>query len=118
MIGDHDTRRRAPLEAGPYPTDPRHGGPRSRSGLNRFLGGSPVAVFVKLLFLSVLVGAVMAMFGLTPGLLFWQLYDLSRSLIDLGLETFHDFGRWILAGAVVVVPIWFIARLLTVSRDR
>ena len=117
MTGDHDTRR-GPFEPGAYPANPRYGEPRRRSGLNRFLGGSPVAVFVKLLFLSVLVGAVMAMFGLTPGLLFWQFYDLTRSLIDLGLDTFHDFGHWILAGAAVVVPIWFIARLLTVSRDR
>ncbi len=118
MIGDHDTRRHAPLDPGAYPADSRFGAPRRRSGLNRFLGGSPTAVFVKLLFLSVLVGAVMAMFGLTPGLLFWQIYDLTRHVIDLGLDTFHDFGRWILAGAAVVVPIWLITRLLTVSRDR
>ncbi|GJE71399.1 DUF6460 domain-containing protein [Methylorubrum podarium] len=118
MIGDHETRRRPPLDSGAYPADPRAAAPRRRSGLNRFLGGSPAAVFVKLLFLSVLVGSVMAMLGLTPGLLFWHLYDLTRSLIDLGLDTFHDFGRWILAGAVVVVPIWFIARLMTVSRER
>lgn len=118
MIGDHDARRRAPLDHGAYPAQPHDGAPRRRAALNRFLGGSPTAVFVKLLFLSVLVGAVMATFGLTPGRLFWQLYDLTRSLIDLGLETFHDFGRWILAGAAVVVPIWFITRLLTVSRDR
>ncbi|MEH3119151.1 MAG: DUF6460 domain-containing protein [Methylorubrum populi] len=118
MIGDHDARRRAPPDHGVDPADPRDGGPRRRSGLDRFLGGSPAAVFVKLLFLSVLVGAVMAMFGLTPGLLFRQLYDLGRSLIDLGLDTFHDFGRWILAGAAVVVPIWLIARVLTVSRGR
>ncbi|HJE24092.1 MAG TPA: DUF6460 domain-containing protein [Methylorubrum populi] len=118
MIGDHDSRRRAALDHGAYPAQPHHGEARRRSALNRFLGGSPAAVLVKLLFLSVLVGAVMAMLGLTPGLLFWRLYDLTRSLIDLGLETFHDFGRWILAGAAVVVPIWFIARLLTVSRER
>ncbi|MBB5759922.1 hypothetical protein HNR00_004659 [Methylorubrum rhodinum] len=98
--------------------DPRTSAPRHRSALNRFLGGSPMAVAVKLLFLSVLVGAVMAMLGLTPGLLFWHLYDLSRNLIDLGFETFHDFGRWVLAGAAIVVPIWFIARLLSSSRER
>lgn len=117
MIGDHDSRRRAPLEPAGY-AEPRYGEPRRRSGLNRFLGGSPAGVLVKLLFLSVLVGAGMAMLGLTPGLLFWQIYDLTRHLIDLGLDTFHDFGRWILAGAAVVVPIWLVARLLTVSRDR
>lgn len=117
MIGDHDTRRGLPPGPGGY-ADPPYGAPRQRSALNRFLGGSPAAVAIKLLFLSVLVGAGMAMLGLTPGLLFWQIYDLSRQLIDLGFETFHDFGRWILAGAAVVVPIWFIARLLSASRDR
>lgn len=117
MIGDQDPRRQAPLDHGAY-ADRRYGAPPHRSGLNRFLGGSPAAVLVKLLFLSVLVGAVMAMFGLTPGLLFWEVYDLTRNVIDLGMDTFHDFGRWILAGAAVVVPLWFIARLLTVSRDR
>ncbi|GJD55887.1 hypothetical protein MTDSW087_00286 [Methylobacterium dankookense] len=86
------------------------------SGLRRFLGGSPAAVFLRLLFLSVLVGAFMAMLGLTPGQLFWHVYDSARTLIDMGLATFHDFGGWILAGAVVVVPLWFISRLFAASR--
>ena len=82
----------------------------------RFLGGSPAGVFLRLLFLSVLVGAFMAMLGLTPGRLFWHAYDTVRALAELGLETFHDFGTWILAGAVVVVPLWLISRLLAVSK--
>ena len=73
-------------------------------------------MFLKLLFLSVLVGAVMAMLGVTPGLLFWHAYDAMRRLIDLGLDTFHDFGRWILAGAVVVVPLWLLSRFFAVSK--
>jgi len=81
------------------------------SGLRRFIGGSPAAVFLRLLFLSVLVGAVLAMLGLTPERLFWHAYETIRALFDLGFETLHDFGRWILAGAVIVVPIWLISRL-------
>ena len=116
MIGEHDPRRRAaPFRELPDASEPRPYGSRP-SPLRRFLGGSPATVFVKLLFLSVIVGAAMAMLGLTPGLLFWRLYDAARWLIDMGLETFHDFGRWILAGAVVVVPLWLISRFLSMGR--
>ncbi|WP_430910816.1 DUF6460 domain-containing protein [Methylobacterium sp. sgz302541] len=116
MIVENDPRRQAPHGERSY------GGPlsfdvRSRGGaLRRFLGGSPAAVFMRLLFLSVLVGATMAMFGLTPERLFWHAYDTVRALIDLGFSTFHDFGRWIIAGALVVVPLWLISRLFAVSR--
>ena len=117
MTLDHDPRRppsyaEQPYAGAPFPDQGR------RSALRRFLGGSPAAVFMKLLFLSVLVGAVMATLGVTPGLLFWHAYDAVRTLIDLGLATFHDFGRWVLAGAAIVVPVWFIARLLSTSRER
>lgn len=115
MIVDNDPRRQPPYPGQPYAGNafPDQG---RRSALRRFLGGSPAAVFVKLLFLSILVGAVMAMLGVTPGLLFWHAYDTLRALADLGLETFHDFGRWILAGAVVVVPLWLLSRFFAVSK--
>ena len=108
MIVEHDKRRAGgPYEAGYAPR---------ANGVRRFLGGSPAAVFVRLLFLSVLVGALMAMFGLTPGQLFWHAYDSARALADLAFGTMHDFGAWILAGAVVVVPLWFVSRLFAVSK--
>lgn len=115
MIGPHDPRRVGRPLGQSHPEDVRPAGPQA-SALRRFLGGSPLAVLMRLLFLSVLVGASMAMLGLTPGQLFWRAYDALRALIDLGLETFHDFGRWILAGAIVVVPIWLISRFLAMGR--
>ncbi len=83
------------------------------SDLNRFLGGSPGAVLVKLLFLSLLVGAFMAMLGLTPFDLFAGVLDWVRSALDLSFESVRDIGRWILYGAVVVIPIWLISRLFS-----
>ncbi|KAB1071044.1 DUF6460 domain-containing protein [Methylobacterium planeticum] len=113
MIVEHDPRRRGPnYEAPP----PGYRGYTAHSGLRQFLGGSPAGVFLRLLFLSVLVGAFMAMLGLTPARLFWHAYDTLRWLIDLGFAAFHDFGGWILAGAVVVVPLWLISRLFAVSK--
>ncbi|AWN41940.1 DUF6460 domain-containing protein [Methylobacterium durans] len=117
MIVEHDPRRQgSQYQGSPYQAPPHgYGGQRS-STLRRFLGGSPAAVFLRLLFLSILVGAFMAMLGLTPARLFWHAYDTVRALVDLGLEAFHDFGGWIVAGAVVVVPLWFISRLFAVSK--
>ena len=112
MTLDQDPRQRGAHQNGdvyPRPVP-------ARSTLHRFLGGSPLAVLVKLLFLSILVGAGMAMLGLTPGRLFWHAYDTLRDLIDLGIVTFRDFGGWILAGAVVVVPLWLLSRLFAVSK--
>ncbi|MGH1591231.1 DUF6460 domain-containing protein [Methylobacterium sp. P5_C11] len=118
MLVDHD-RRRQGFQQGAPPPNAAYGAEdyRSRpSALRRFLGGSPAGVFLRLLFLSVLVGAFLSMLGLTPGRLFWHLYDSARALIDVGLASLHDFGGWIVAGAIVVVPLWLIARLFAVSR--
>ena len=99
-----------------YGAGDRHGYEARPSALRRFLGGSPVSVAVRLLFLSLLVGAVMAMLGLTPGALLFHAYDAAFALYELGLETFHGFGRWILAGAVIVVPLWLISRFMAMGR--
>ncbi|GJE13084.1 MULTISPECIES: DUF6460 domain-containing protein [Methylobacterium] len=113
MLVDHDRRLHGAPPDGTYGA----GAYRPRdSALRRFLGGSPTGVFLRLLFLSVLVGAFMAMLGMTPGRLFWHVYDSARALIDVGLASLHDFGGWIVAGAIVVVPLWLIARLVAVSR--
>ena len=112
MLVDHDRRRQGASD-GTYGADTYR--PRG-SALRRFLGGSPAGVFLRLLFLSVLVGAFMSMLGVTPGRLFWHLYDSSRALLEIGLASLHDFGGWIVAGAIVVVPLWLIARLFAVSR--
>ena len=114
MLVDHDRRRQgAPYQDTGFGPD---ADPRRPSAMRRFLGGSPAGVFLRLLFLSVLAGAFMAMLGLTPGRLFWHAYESARALIELGLESVHDSGGWILAIAVVVVPLWLLTRLLAVAR--
>lgn len=81
------------------------------SNMNRFLGGSPGSVLAKLLFLSLLVGAFMAFLGITPFGLIEGIFNWVRSLLDLSLETVKEVGLWIVYGAVIVVPLWFIVRL-------
>lgn len=81
------------------------------SNINRFLGGSPASVIVKLVFLSLLVGALMALLGLTPTLLIDRVASFVRALIDLGFDAFGDVALWIVYGAVIVVPIWLLSRI-------
>jgi hypothetical protein len=81
--------------------------------LNRLFGGSPGAVLVKLLFLSLIVGAFMAFLEITPFALIEGLVNWLRSVFDLSFETIRDVARWILYGAVIVVPVWLISRLFS-----
>jgi hypothetical protein len=81
------------------------------SNLTRLLGGSPVAVLLKLVFLSLVVGAIMAGLGLSPGGLVRLLAEAVRSVFGLGLDTLRDIGGYILAGAMIVLPIWLLTRI-------
>ncbi|MBM6583524.1 hypothetical protein ILT44_25305 [Microvirga sp. BT689] len=83
------------------------------SNLNRFLGGSPGSVLVKLIFLSLLVGAFLAFYDITPFTLIERLFSWISSVLDLSLETVLQVGRWVLYGAVIVIPLWLISRLFS-----
>lgn len=84
--------------------------------MQRILGGSPAAVVTKLIFLSLLVGAFMSLLGITPHGLVQGALDLVQDLWRTGFEAFGTLGRWLLYGAVVVVPVYVIARLLSALR--
>lgn len=81
------------------------------SNMNRLLGGAPGSVLVKLIFLSLLVGAFMAFLDITPFGLVEGLYNWLRSLLGLSMDTVVEIGRWIAYGAIIVVPLWLIARI-------
>jgi plasmid stabilization system protein ParE len=84
----------------------------SRMDRNRLFGGNPVAVIVRLVILSVVVGIVLHALNIQPHELLDRLNLLIRRLFNLGFESFEQVLRFFLIGAVVVIPIWLIARLL------
>jgi uncharacterized protein DUF6460 len=88
------------------------------SGFERFLGGSPVSVAARLIVVSFLVGVLLVMFGVEPGDIVESVTRLFRRIIDEGLADFRRFGRTMLTGAIVVVPIWLIVRLIDSRRSR
>jgi hypothetical protein len=80
--------------------------------LERVFGGSPLSVVMKLVFLSLIVGAIMAFLGLTPRDLFGAIRNFVTSILNLGTDAIIDVAQWVVAGALIVVPIWLIIRLL------
>ena len=86
--------------------------------LERFLGGSPTSVVIRLVVVSFVVGVLLVMFGVEPGDIVESVERLFRRIVDYGLADFRQFGRTILTGAIVVVPIWLVIRLLDARRSR
>ncbi len=84
----------------------------ANGSFQRFLGGSPGTVIVKLVFLSVLVGALMAFLGITPLGLIDNIVIFFRRLFGRGIEAVREVGLWLLYGAIIVVPVWLVVRLL------
>jgi hypothetical protein len=80
--------------------------------IQRLFGGSPLAVLFKLLFLSLVIGAIMAGFGFTPTTLPARVLSGVKSLFSLGFGAFRNAGAYILTGAIIVVPVWLIMRLM------
>jgi hypothetical protein len=85
--------------------------PASNDSLHRFLGGSPTAVFFRLVLLSILVGVVLAAIGFDPLDILHSIRRLFQRLWDLGFDAVNWLWRYFLLGAVIVIPIWLLSRL-------
>ncbi len=83
---------------------------------NTFLGGSPVGVLIRLVLLSIVVGVILSALGITPHNFFYQVRMLLQRIYDLGFGAFESVVEYLVLGAMVVVPIWFIARLIKTLR--
>jgi hypothetical protein len=84
--------------------------------VQRFFGGPLLAVVGRLILLSILVGVILAAIGLDP----WNIIDSVRRLIEhiwnMGFDAVRWLWQYFLLGAVIVLPIWFLARLLKAPR--
>jgi Family of unknown function (DUF6460) len=90
----------------------------SNGYVTRLLGGTPAAVVVRLIVVSFVVGLILVMFGFEPENIYDELLGLGRRLIDFGLTDFRQFGRVLLTGAMVVLPVWLVLRLLDARKAR
>lgn len=86
--------------------------------VTRFFGGSPLAVLGRLLLVSILVGVILSVLGLDPFDIVHSLERLIRSLWDMGFDAVRWLWRYFLLGAVIVIPIWLIVRLINAPRGK
>ncbi|KQX35257.1 hypothetical protein ASD04_14520 [Devosia sp. Root436] len=82
-----------------------------RSGIERFFGGHPINVIIKLAFISLLVGFVMSVFGVNVQGVIRGAISLLRETLRDGFGLFRNIGFYILTGAALVVPVWLLIRL-------
>jgi hypothetical protein len=91
---------------------------RKNNYVNRFFGGPPLSVIFRLILLSILIGVILQVLGLDP----WNIIDSLRMLVlrvwDMGFDAVRWVWRYLLLGAVVVVPIWLIVRLMRVAKGQ
>ncbi len=84
----------------------------------RFFGGSPLSVIAKLILVSILVGVVLSALGLDPFDIVRSLERLALSLWNMGFDAVRWVWRYLLLGAVIVIPIWLILRLINAPRGK
>jgi hypothetical protein len=86
--------------------------------MSRFIGGSPLAVAARLVLLSILVGVILTALGLDPRDILRSIQELVTRVWNMGFDAVRWLWRYFLLGAVLVIPIWFIMRLLKVPSER
>ena len=86
--------------------------------LTNFLGGSPASVALRLLVVSFLVGLVLVTFGFEPSDIIGDFVRTARHVLDFGLNDVRQVARVLATGALVVLPVWLVLRLLDSRRAR
>ena len=86
--------------------------------VNRFLGGPPLAVLGKLILLSILIGVVLSALGLDPLNIIASVQRLIRDVWNMGFDAVRWLWQYFLLGAVIVIPIWLILRIVRTPKGR
>lgn len=86
--------------------------------VNRFFGGSPLSVIFRLVLLSILIGFVLHAFGFNPFNIVESIRSLIEALWNMGFDAIHWLWRYFLLGAIIVIPIWLIVRVVNAPRGR
>ncbi len=83
----------------------------------QFFGESVAGTVIRLVLLSIVVGIVFSALGITPFNLVERLQQIIRNIANLGFDAFHWAFQYFLLGAVIVVPIWLVVRLLSRPKE-
>ena len=90
----------------------------SNGTVTRVFGGSPLAVLARLALVSILVGVILSALGLDPFDIVRSVERLIRHIWNMGFDAVRWLWRYFLLGAVIVIPIWTVVRLINAPRGR
>jgi len=79
--------------------------------MERFFGGNPALVLLRLVILSLIVGVVLAALGFSPYDIIQNLRELAQRIYDMGFAAVEKGFRYFLLGAVIVFPVWVVMRV-------
>lgn len=88
------------------------------NAVQRFFGGSPLAALIKLALVSLVVGALLMWLNIEPYAVVHAAERFVSRIWSMGFDALRELGRYLVAGALIVVPIWFVARLLSLRGAR
>lgn len=86
--------------------------------MDSFFGGRPLMILLRLAVISVVVGIVLAALNLDARAILEGLQRLALRIYDMGFDAVAWVGEYFLLGAVIVFPIWLIARLFSAGKRR
>jgi Domain of unknown function (DUF6460) len=92
--------------------------PMSNDTVTRIFGGSPLAVLGRLVLVSILVGVILSVLGLDPFDIVHSIQRLIHDIWNMGWRAVRYLWRYFLLGAVIVIPIWLIVRLVNAPRGK
>jgi hypothetical protein len=91
---------------------------RGKSGMDRIFGGPIIATLLKLAGMSLLVGLVFAAFGIDPVDLWRDFGSTIREAWTLAFDALHWSWQYVVLGAIVVLPLWILYRVLSAIAGR
>jgi hypothetical protein len=80
--------------------------------MEQFFGGSPFAVILRLVIISIVAGVALTALGYDPRELLQSIPRLIQAIYDLGFGWIERVVHYFLLGAVIVIPAWLLIRLV------
>ena len=86
--------------------------------LNRFLGDTPLRVALRLIALSFIVGLILSALNIRPLQVYRWVERAILRIYDMGFAVFREAFDYLVVGALIVVPIFIIMRLIKLGGRR
>jgi len=80
--------------------------------MERFFGGNPFAVALRLIIISIITGIALKAAGYDPRDLLESIPRLFQALYDMGFGWVETAVQYFALGAVIVIPAWLLLRFL------